>query len=59
MNRPASTTLQNQAPDTVRSDVRTISLIGLAHGSSHFFHLLLPPLFPWLIKDFGYSYAEL
>lgn len=59
MNRPASTTLQNQAPDTLRSDARTIGLIGLAHGSSHFFHLLLPPLFPWLIKDFGYSYAEL
>ena len=39
--------------------MRTIGLIGLAHGSSHFFHLLLPPLFPWLIKDFGYSYAEL
>ena len=59
MNRPASTTPQNQAPDTLRSDARTIGLIGLAHGSSHFFHLLLPPLFPWLIKDFGYSYAEL
>ena len=59
MNRPASTTPQNQAPETLRSDARTISLIGLAHGSSHFFHLLLPPLFPWLIKDFGYSYAEL
>ncbi|MDN5535541.1 MAG: MFS transporter, partial [Comamonas sp.] len=59
MNRPASTTSQNQAPETLRSDARTIGLIGLAHGSSHFFHLLLPPLFPWLIKDFGYSYAEL
>lgn len=43
----------------MRSDARTIGLIGLAHGSSHFFHLLLPPLFPWLIQDFGYSYAEL
>ena len=43
----------------MRSDVRTISLIGLAHGSSLFFHLLLPPLFPWLIKDFGYTYSEL
>lgn len=42
-----------------RSDARTIGLIGLAHGSSHFFHLLLPPLFPWLIAEFGYSYAEL
>ena len=59
MTRPASTTHQNQAPETLRSDARTIGLIGLAHGSSHFFHLLLPPLFPWLIKDFGYSYSEL
>ena len=59
MNRPASTTPQNQAPETLRSDARTIGLIGLAHGSSHFFHLLLPPLFPWLIQEFGYSYAEL
>ena len=43
----------------LREDVRTIGLIGLAHGTSHFFHLLLPPLFPWFIRDFGYSYAEL
>lgn len=44
---------------TWRSDVHTISLIGLAHGTSHFFHLLLPPLFPWFIRDFGFSYAQL
>lgn len=44
---------------TLRQDVRTISLIGLAHGSSHFFHMLLPPLFPWLIAEFGFSYVEL
>ena len=44
---------------SLRQDTRTIGLIGLAHGSSHFFHLLLPPLFPWLIADFGYSYSEL
>ena len=43
----------------LRQDARTIGLIGLAHGSSHFFHLLLPPLFPWLIAEFGYSYSEL
>ena len=42
-----------------RRDVRTIALVGLAHGSSHFFHLLLPPLFPWLIADFDTSYAQL
>ncbi|MDD2711854.1 MAG: MFS transporter [Simplicispira sp.] len=43
----------------LRQDARTIGLIGLAHGSSHFFHLLLPPLFPWLINEFGFSYSEL
>lgn len=43
----------------VRQDARTIGLVGLAHGSSHFFHLLLPPLFPWLIADFGTSYSQL
>lgn len=53
---PASTP---PAPATLRDDARTIGLIGLAHGTSHFFHLLLPPLFPWFIQEFGYSYAEL
>ncbi|MBF5005129.1 MFS transporter [Diaphorobacter caeni] len=46
-------------PDSLRQDARTIGLIGLAHGSSHFFHMLLPPLFPFLITEFGYSYSEL
>ncbi|MCB1954571.1 MAG: MFS transporter [Rhodocyclaceae bacterium] len=41
-----------------RSDARVIAVIGFAHGVSHFFHLLLPPLFPWLMADFGLSYIE-
>lgn len=41
------------------SDVRVIGLISLAHGSSHFFHLILPPMFPWLKAEFGFNYAEL
>ncbi len=47
------------ADPTLRADARTIGLIGLAHGSSHFFHMLLPPLFPFLIAEFGFSYSEL
>ncbi|MEW6705525.1 MAG: MFS transporter [Pseudomonadota bacterium] len=47
------------APAPLQQDARTISLIGLAHGTSHFFHMLLPPLFPLFIRDFGLSYAEL
>ena len=44
---------------TRRHDLRTISLVGLAHGTSHFFHMLLPPLFPVFKEAFGLSYAEL
>lgn len=43
----------------LRQDLPTISIVGLAHATSHFFHLLLPPLFPWFIRDFGLSYSEL
>jgi len=46
------------APDSRRRDVEVISLVGLAHGTSHFFHLLLPPLFPWLMPEFGLSYTQ-
>ncbi len=42
-----------------RADATTISAVSLAHGTSHFFQLLLPPLFPWLAKDFGLSFAQL
>jgi MFS family permease len=42
-----------------RRDIATISTIGVAHGSSHFFHMLLPPLFPAFIQAFGLSYSEL
>jgi MFS family permease len=42
-----------------RRDFTTIGLIGLAHGCSHFFHMLLPPLFPAFIRDFGLNYSEL
>jgi len=47
------------ALDKRASDVRVIGLISLAHGSSHFFHLVLPPMFPWLKDAFALSYAEL
>lgn len=35
-----------------------MSVIGLAHASSHFGHLLLPALFPFLITQFGLSFAQ-
>ena len=41
-----------------RADAGIISLVGLAHGTSHFFHLMFPSLFPWIMRDFGLGYAE-
>jgi len=46
------------APHERRRDGEVIALVGLAHGTSHFFHLLLPPLFPWLMPQFGLSFTE-
>lgn len=46
----------NAAP--LKTDAAVISLVGFAHGSSHFFHLMLPTLYPWFIKDFGVSFTE-
>src|SRR5487761_2708686 len=43
---------------TAEQDIPTISLVSWAHGTSHFFHLMLPPLFPFFIRDFGLSYTE-
>jgi len=44
---------------TLRADARVIALVGVAHGTSHFYHLILAALFPWLKPAFGLSYAEL
>jgi FSR family fosmidomycin resistance protein-like MFS transporter len=44
---------------TRAEDLRVIGLIGVAHAVSHFFQLVLPPLFPLLKDAFGVSYAEL
>jgi FSR family fosmidomycin resistance protein-like MFS transporter len=40
-------------------DLRVIGLVGSAHAVSHFFQLVLPPLFPLLKEAFGVGYAEL
>ena len=42
-----------------QDDATVIGLVGLAHASSHFSHLLLPLMFPLFIQTFGFSYSEL
>jgi len=45
------------ARSSLRSDVRVIGLIGVAHFFSHFFQLTLPPLFPLLKSVFEVPYG--
>ncbi len=40
-------------------DARVIGLIGSAHFTSHFFQMVLPPLFPLMKDGLGVGYTEL
>jgi MFS transporter, FSR family, fosmidomycin resistance protein len=49
---------ENAAAGAAPRDREVIALVGLAHGTSHFFHLMLPTLFPWLMRDFSLSFTD-
>jgi MFS family permease len=49
----------NASTTELRHDAEVIGLIGLAHLVSHFFQLILAPLFPLLKDEFGVGYAAL
>ena len=58
MNSASPATPATPTTASFKSDASIISLVGLAHGTSHFFHLMFPSLFPWIMVDFGLGYAE-
>lgn len=43
----------------VKRDWNVIGVVALAHGTSHFFHMLVPALFPWIRPEFGLSFTAL
>lgn len=43
----------------MKGNTAVISLVALAHGTSHFFQLVTAPLFPFIKDDLGVSYAAL
>ncbi len=59
---PMNTTTVNPStpvnPVPLQQDAAVIGLVGLAHGTSHFSHLLLAPLFPVFMRDFGLCYSD-
>src|SRR5436190_6300975 len=54
------TQLTDATPTAERNnDARIIPLVCAAHFVSHFYTLLLPPLFPFIREFYGVSYTEL
>ncbi|MBA4260782.1 MAG: MFS transporter [Comamonadaceae bacterium] len=58
MNTAALDATAPANPVALQQDAAIIGLVGLAHGASHFSHLLLAPLFPVFMRDFGLSYSD-
>src|SRR5437762_5034125 len=54
MNKPAFSV----AAPVRAGDFQVMSLVGFAHGTSHFFHLVIPSLFPWLMSEFNLSFIK-
>src|SRR5258706_355275 len=48
----------NPTAASFKHDATVISLVGFCHGTSHFFHFVLPTLFPWLMRDFGLTFTQ-
>lgn len=46
------------ASSTKSHDLLAIFLVSIAHASSHFYHLVIPSLFPWILPHFGLSFLE-
>jgi len=44
--------------DSTRRDVKVIALVSTAHGFSHFYQLVLPPLFPFITAALDIGYGE-
>ncbi len=55
---PVSTPLDHRTY-SLQDDFKTITIVSVAHGLTHFFHLLLPPLFPLLVTELHLSYTTL
>ena len=56
---PIQSILDSAAASSFRADAKVIGVVGIAHALSHFFQLVLPPLFPLLRAEFGVGYATL
>jgi MFS transporter, FSR family, fosmidomycin resistance protein len=45
-------------PIPLQQDAKIMGLVGLAHASSHFGHMLLPPMFPIFMREFDLTFSQ-
>ena len=53
-----STGMMDITADSTGRDVKIIGLVSAAHGCSHFYQLVLPPLFPFITQSLGIGFEE-
>ena len=51
--------MEKRLEQTLKTDIRTISLVALAHGLSHFFQIATAVVFPLIKDDLDVSYVAL
>src|ERR1700693_6349438 len=56
MTQIAAETARRQG---IARDLKLVGLVSAAQGMSHFYQLVLPPIFPLLTSAFGVGYTEL
>jgi len=44
--------------NNTRRDIKVIALVAAAHGCSHFYQLVLPPLFPFITASLGIGFEQ-
>ncbi|MGO3741038.1 MFS transporter [Kerstersia sp.] len=59
MSSTASSTLHESEQPPANRDWHTITLVGIAHATSHFFQLVIPTLYTSLGLAFGLDFAQL
>ena len=57
--KPGMTQITDATGGGAHNDARIIPLVCAAHFVSHFYILVLPPLFPFIREFYGVSYTEL
>jgi FSR family fosmidomycin resistance protein-like MFS transporter len=51
-------TAETDRRQPIARDLKLVGLVSAAHGMSHFYQLVLPPIFPLLTDAFGVGYTE-